>query len=125
MNAWEETMVESVGEVSGSEKESVHDEEYYKLNAGSDNWSENDDENQNHPLAILLHLATQPNDPVENLLSQASQVPGQRISANQDTTPKKRTRKRRPTPDNQDLRHGKRLRNKSHSIYTIKCWLCS
>ena len=51
------------------------------MNAGSDNWSENDDENQNHPLAILLHQATQPNDPVENLLSQAPQVPGQRISA--------------------------------------------
>ena len=79
-NVWEEAMIESVGEVSGSEKESVHDEEYYELNAGSDNRSENDGENQNHPLATLLHLATQPNDPVENLLSQAPQVPGQRIS---------------------------------------------
>ena len=63
MNAREETMLESVGEVSGSEKESVHDAEYYKLIAGSDNWSENDDENQNNPLTILLHQATQSNLP--------------------------------------------------------------
>jgi len=122
-------LLESVGEVSGSEKESVHDEEYYKLNAGSDNLSENDDENQNNPLTILLHQATQQNDPMENLLSQATQVPGQGISAslqgmaetryidvpqvveeNQNTTPGKHTRKRRSTPDNQNLRLGKRLR---------------
>jgi len=129
MNAQEETMLESVGEVSGSEKESVHDEEYYELNAGSDNGSVNDEVNQNNPLIILLHQATQSNDPVANLLSQSTQIPGQRISErlpggtqvevalhssdfsreNESLTSGKRKRKRRPTPDYDNLRHGKRL----------------
>ena len=64
MNAWEENMVESVGEVSGSEKESVNDEENNELNPGSDNGSVNDEVNQTNPLATLLHQATQSNDPV-------------------------------------------------------------
>jgi hypothetical protein len=78
MNAWEETMLESVGEVSGSEKASEHDEENYELNVGSDNGSVNDEEN---PLALLLSQATQSNNPIANLLSQATQVPGRRTSA--------------------------------------------
>ncbi len=76
-NTWEETMLDSVGEVSGSEKESVHDEE-------------NDEVNQSNPIA--------------NLLSQAA------IKENQNPTTVKHTRKRKPPPDNQDIRRGKRLR---------------
>jgi hypothetical protein len=45
-NAWEETMLESVGEVSGSEKEFANDEENDELNPGSDNGSVNDEVNQ-------------------------------------------------------------------------------
>jgi len=119
-------MLESVGEVSGSEKESVNDEENNELNAGSDNGSVNDEVNQSYPIA---------NDPIANLLSQATQEPGRRISARlqggtqvkvahhssaqrrpwgevgmaivttdyQNPTTGKHTRKRRPTPDNQNL----------------------
>jgi len=58
MNAWDKTVVESVGEVYGSDKESVNDEENYELNPGSDNVSVNDEVN--------------PTDPIVNLLSQPS-----------------------------------------------------
>ena len=71
-NTWEETMLESVGEVSGSDKENVNDEENEEFNAGSDNGSVNDEVNQSDPIA---------NDSMANLLSQATQVPGQVISA--------------------------------------------
>jgi hypothetical protein len=71
MNAWKETIVASVGEVSGSEKESANDEENDELNAGSDNWSVNDEMNQSNPLALLLSQATQP----------SVTVPGGRMSA--------------------------------------------
>ena len=68
MNAWDETVVESVDEVSGSDKESVNDEENYEFNPGSDNGSVNDEVN--------------PTDPIANLLSQPSvTVPGGMISA--------------------------------------------
>ena len=52
MNALEETMLASVGEVSGSEKECVNDEENDELNPGSDNGSVNDEVTQTNPLAI-------------------------------------------------------------------------
>jgi hypothetical protein len=55
MNTWEETMLESVGDISGSE-----------FNAGGDNGSVNDEVNQSDPIAKL---------------SLAAQEPGQRISA--------------------------------------------
>ncbi len=145
INDWEETMVESVGEVSGSEKESVNDEENDELNPGSDNGSLYDEVTQTNPLVILLSQSTQSNDPIANLLSQATQVPGRRISARlqggtqvevalhssaqrrpwgevgmadfsrerQNTTRGKHTRKRRPTPDCQNLRRGKRTRTTS------------
>ena len=123
MNTWEETLLDSVGEVSDSEKENVNDEENDEFNAGIDNGSVNDEVNQS--------------DPIANLLSQATQEPGQRISArlqgtaetryidvpqvyegilraaieeNQNPTTGKHTRKRRSPPDNQDIRRGKRLR---------------
>ncbi len=57
-NTWEDAMLESVGDVSGSDKENVNDE----LNRGNDNGSVNDEFNQTNPLA--------------NLLSGAIQVPG-------------------------------------------------
>ena len=104
MNTWEETPLESVVEFSGSEKENVNDEENDEFNAGGDNGSVNDEVNQSDPIA---------NDPLANLLSQAAQEPGQRISArleNQNPTTGKRTRKRRPTPDDENVRRGKRLR---------------
>ena len=69
-NTWEETMLDSVGEVSGSKKEYVNDEFNAgsdEFNAGSDNGSVNDDVN--------------PSDPIANLFSQAAQESGQRISA--------------------------------------------
>ncbi len=90
MHTWEETLLESVGEVSDSEKENVNDEENEEFNAGSDNGSVNDEVNQS--------------DPIANLLSQAA------IEENQNPTTGKHTRKRRPTPDNQNIRCGKRLR---------------
>lgn len=89
-NTWEETLLESVGEVSDSEKENVNDEENEEFNAGSDNGSVNDEVNQS--------------DPIANLLSQAA------IEENQNPTTVKHTRKRRSPPDNQDIRSGKRLR---------------
>ena len=49
INDWEETMVESVGEVSGSEKESVNDRENDELNPGRDNESVNDEVTQTNP----------------------------------------------------------------------------
>ena len=55
-------------------------------------------------------------DPIAILLSQATQESGQRISPgleNQNPITGKGTRKRRPTPDNQDIRRGKRLRTNS------------
>jgi hypothetical protein len=99
MNTWEETLLDSVGEVSDSEKENVNDEENDEFNAGSDNVSVNDEVNQSNPIV--------------NLLSQAAQEPGQMISArleNQNPKTGKRTRKRRPTPDNENIRRGKRPR---------------
>jgi hypothetical protein len=48
-------MVESVGEVSGSDKESVNNEENNEFNAGSDNGSVNDEVNQTN-LNILKQL---------------------------------------------------------------------
>jgi hypothetical protein len=54
MNAWEETIVESVGEVFGSEKESVNDEKSYELNPGSDNGSLIYEVNTTNPIANLL-----------------------------------------------------------------------
>ena len=84
-----------------------NDEENDEFNAGSDSGSVNDEVNQSD------HIA---NDPIAILLSQATQESGQRISPrleNQNPTTGKRTRKRRPTPDNQDIRHGKRLRTKT------------
>ena len=104
MNTWEETLLDSVGEVSGSEKENVNDEfnpGSDEFNAGGDNGSVNDEVNQSDPIA---------NDPIANLLSQE---PGQMISArleNQNPKTGKRTRKRRPTPDNENIRRGKRPR---------------
>jgi hypothetical protein len=89
-NTREETMLESVGEVSGIEKENVNDEENDEFNAGGDNWFLNDEMKQS--------------DPIANLLSQAA------IEENQNPTTGKRTRKRRPTPDNQNIRRGKCLR---------------
>jgi len=62
-NTWEETILESIGEVSGSDQENVN----AGLNRGRDNGSVNDESNQTNPSA--------------NLLSQATQVPGQQISA--------------------------------------------
>ena len=106
-NVWEEAMIESVGEVSGSEKE--NDE----FNLGSDNGSVNVEEN---PLATSLHLTAQSNDPTGNLLSQASEVPGQKKSARiqggaqVEVEPVAGKRKRRTTPDNENLRCGKRIR---------------
>jgi hypothetical protein len=79
-NTWEETLLDS----GGDEFNPGSDE----FNAGSDNGSVNDEVNQSDLLA--------------NLLSQAAQEPGQRISVrleNQNPTTWKRTRKRRPTPD--------------------------
>jgi hypothetical protein len=90
MHTWEETLLESVGEVSDSEKENVNDEENEEFNAGSDNGSVNDEVNQS--------------DPIANILSQAA------IEENQNPTNVKHTRKRRSPPDNQDIRSGKRLR---------------
>ena len=81
MNAWEETMLDSVGDVSGSEKENVNDDENNEFNAGSDNVSVNDEANQSNRLAHLLHQAAQSNDPVAHLVSQATQEAGQGISA--------------------------------------------
>ena len=72
-NTWEETLLDSVGVVSGSEKENVNDEENEEFNAGSDNGSVNDEVTQS--------------DPISNLLSQAA------IEENQNTTPGKCTRK--------------------------------
>ena len=69
INTWEETMLESVGEVFGSEKESVHDEENDEFNAGSDDGSVNDEVNQSDPIA---------NESMANLLSQATQL-GKRL----------------------------------------------
>jgi hypothetical protein len=124
-NAWEETLLESVGEVSDSEKENVNDEENDEFNAGGDNGSVNDEVTPSDPIA---------NNSIANLLSQATQEPGQRISArlqgiaetryidvphvyegilgaaveeNQNPTTGKCTRKRRPTPDNENIRRGK------------------
>jgi hypothetical protein len=123
-NTWEDTMLESVADISGSDNGSVNDE----LNPGSDNGSVNDEFSQINPLA--------------NSLSEAIQVPGRRKSArlqggtqvqvtvnlsaqrrlqgdsrmaiftteNQNPQPGKHSRKRRPTPANEDLRYGKRLR---------------
>jgi hypothetical protein len=54
MNAWVETMVESVGEVSGSDKESINDEENNESSPGNDNGSVNDEVNPIDPIAILL-----------------------------------------------------------------------
>jgi hypothetical protein len=143
MNTWDETLVESIGEVSGSEKESVNDEENDELNPGSDNGSVNDEVNTtNDPMANLLSHETQSNGPIANLLSQSTQVPGRRISASlqggtqvevalhssaqrrpwgevgmadysrecQNSTRGQHTRKRWPTPDSQNLRHGKQIR---------------
>jgi hypothetical protein len=122
-NTWKEPLLDSVGEVPDSEKQNVNDEENDEFNAGGDNGSVNYEVNQS--------------DPIANSLSQAAQEPGQRISArlqgtaetryinvpqvyegilraaveeNQNTTTGKRTRKRRPTPDNEKIRRGKRLR---------------
>jgi hypothetical protein len=47
-------MLESVGEVSLSEKEIVNDEENYELIPGSDNGSVNDEVNPTNPIANLL-----------------------------------------------------------------------
>jgi hypothetical protein len=79
-NAWEDTMLDSVGEVSGSEMESVNDEENNALNAGSDNGSVNDEVIPPNYMAILLYQDTPSNNPLVNLFSQATQVPGRRIS---------------------------------------------
>ncbi len=103
-NTWEETMLDSVSEVSGSDKENVNEEENDEFNAGSDNGSVNDEVNQSN------HIA---NDPIAILLSQATQESGQRISPglqNQIPITGKGTKKRRPTPDDQDIRRGKRIR---------------
>jgi hypothetical protein len=54
INDREDTMVESVGKVSGSDKESVNDE----LNLGSDNGYVNDEVNQTDQMASLLSQAT-------------------------------------------------------------------
>jgi hypothetical protein len=80
-NAWEDTMLDSVGEISGSEKESVNDEENNALNPGSDNGSVNDEVIPPDYMAILLYQDTPSNNPLVNFFSQATQVPGQRISA--------------------------------------------
>jgi hypothetical protein len=129
-------MLDSVDEVSGSEKENVNDEENNEFNAGSDNGSVNNEVNQTDQIANLLSQATQASATVH------ATVPGKRIYArlqggtqvevvhhssaqrrprgdveladfsmdNQNPTPGKRTRKRRPTPDYQNLRCGKCLR---------------
>jgi len=47
-------MVESVGEVSGSDKEDVHDKENNELNPGSDNGFVNNEVNPIDPIANLL-----------------------------------------------------------------------
>jgi hypothetical protein len=52
-------MLEYLGEVFGSDNESVNDEENYELNTGSDNGSVNDEVNRTNPLANLLSQATQ------------------------------------------------------------------
>ena len=98
MNTWEEIMLDSVSEVFGSEKEFANDEENDEFNSGGDNRSVNDEVNQS--------------DPIANLLSQATPESGQRISAGlekQNPTTGKHTKKRRPTPDDQDIRRGKCL----------------
>ena len=45
-NTWEGNMLESVGEVSGSEVEFANNEDNDELNPGSDNGSVNDEVNQ-------------------------------------------------------------------------------
>ena len=95
MHTWEETLLDSVSEVS-SEKENVNDEENEEFNAGSENGSVNDEVYQSDPIANLLSQATQSSLPQANLFFQTTEK--------QNPTTGKHTRKRRPTPDNQNIR---------------------
>jgi hypothetical protein len=49
LNDWDETMVKSVGEVFGSVKKSIDDEENYEFNPSSNNGSVNDEVNPTNP----------------------------------------------------------------------------
>jgi hypothetical protein len=150
MNAWDKTagLGESVGEVSGSDKESVND----ALNPGSDNGSVNDEVNPTNPIANLLSQQSVTEsegmtyvrlpggiEGLANLSSERPQsdytktryidVPEQFegipqadgvkvIEGNQNSRHGKRTRKRSPTPVNQDLRRWKTYQNNYSSICT-------
>ena len=104
MHTWEETLLNSVREVS-SEKENVNDEENEEFNAGSENGSVNDEVYQSDPIENLLSQATQSSLPQANLFFQTTEK--------QNLTTGKNTRQRRATPDNQNIRRGKRLRTKT------------
>jgi hypothetical protein len=105
-NTWEETMLDSVGEVSCSEKKNVNNEENDEFNAGGDNGSVNDEVNQSDPIANSLYQATQ--EPVRRPHEDVGLADFS--TDNQNTTTGKCTRKRKPTPDNENIRRGKHPR---------------